>query len=274
MPVRADTVFCLLLATFLALPAPSRAQVGIPREGDRPSVQLEVAKPFFPDDMFGFSQEGFGPLTSILDATLAVPLGEGPVLFGRLGFAHATLSDQPSSSVLSNPRVGVAFGGQGRTSAELHVDLPLARELGDDDYATGVAIIADFEHFERWTPDLWAVGASVTPERVLEGGSVIGGRGGATLAIPEEGDSELLGLYAIYARLPAGSARIGGEISGLAIVSEADLNFAERTTFFLTVTGALPESALAPELYIRLPLDDDVSEALDLVAGVRVRFGG
>jgi hypothetical protein len=231
-------------------------------------------KPFFDTD--GFFGDGFGFTTSILDATVVVPFSPGPALFVRMGLAHATIEGAPSSSTLSNPRLGVLFGEEGATNGELHVDLPLGSEFGDDDYATGMAFLTDFERIERFLPDAWSAGGSVTAESITESDTRFGGRLGANVWVPTEdgADAEVIGLFGGFVRVPARSARIGAELSGLVIVSESGLSLGERMTSHLTLSGALPSVAASPEVYVRLPLDDDVSEALKFVLGLRARVGG
>lgn len=253
----------------LLVPAGLEAQTGLYADAATPAVQIEVAKAFFEGDAFGFA-------SSVLDATVLVPMRAGSTLFARWGVSYATADALPSSTTTSNLRLGMIFGEPGVTSGELHVDLPIASEYGDDDYATGFAIFTDYERFERFLADAWSVGGSVAPQRELPSGAIVGGRLGATLLMPTEDgpDSELFVLPGAFATLPAGSARIGAELSASVIMSEEGLSFAQRSIFLGTLSVALPNASAAPELYLRLPLDDDLGEVIDFVLGVRVRFGG
>ena len=271
MLTRSRTSMVAALLGALALPSVVAAQDTLLPGGDGPWVQLELAKPFFDDgDEVGF-------ITSILDATVVVPTG-GPTLFAGLGLSHATLestfSGSTSSTTLSNPRIGALFGSAGGMHAEVHADLPLAKEFGDDDFATGVAVLTHYERAEQFLPDSWSLGASLARESGTEG-NVFGGRVGAAFYMPTDdfNDEELFTNYALFASIPAGSARVGAEVSGRAILSEDDADLGERTTFFLTLTGALPNAGVEPELYARLPLDDDFKDVFDVILGVRVRLG-
>lgn len=253
---------------FLVTVGGARAQAGRYPEVEAPAVQIEFAKPFF-------EGEGIGFATSVLEATLLAPLG-GNTLFAAWGVSYGTIDGASSSTTTSNLRVGAAFGEAGATRGELHVDLPVASEHGDDDFATGFGIVTDYERLERFVPDAWAIGGSIAPHRSLTSGAVIGGRLGATLMIPTEDgpDSELLLLPAAFATLPAGTARIGAELSASIIASEEGLSLGERSILQTTLWVGLPSASLAPDFYLRIPLDDDLGEILDFVLGVRVLLGG
>jgi hypothetical protein len=270
MPRRAIRFIPVLwLAT--AIPSAVDAQHRLPIGGDRPSVQLELSKPFFEGD------DGFGFATAMLDASVAIPLRGRTTLFGMLGITHATIEDVDASTLIANPRIGLLVGGEGPSYGEIHVDLPLATVIGDDDYAAGVAFASDPERLTRYSEDVWSVGGSFAPVSELESGATLGGRFGADLWIPteSENDTEVIGTYAGFARSPLGAAFIEAEVSGFAILSEGDLSFGERTFFLGTITAGFPESALAPELFLRLPIDDDAdSLGVNATLGVRLRFGG
>lgn len=265
-------VLTLAVAAALTLPASSLAQLG-PAIGDGPSLRLEVAKPFL-DDPGPFA--GTSGTTSVWNATVLYPLDAGPTLYGRLGLAHASIEGLPSSRTLSKPTLGVIFGRDGVLRAEAHVDLPLAQEFGDDDYATGVAVLADYEHSERFLTDSWSFGASVSPRTVLEYGATVGGRLGATVLIPTESgaDTELFVLYSFFASVPAGSLRWGFEVSGIADTTSDGLSASERSTFFAGVSLGFAETRFSPELFVKAPVDDDLDTSLNLVAGLRLMFGG
>lgn len=266
------TLSALVLVPWL--PARGHAQEGLPLGGERPLVQIELAKPFFEDQ--SPSGSGFGFATSILDATVVIPTG-GPILFARLGVAYATLEGTDASTTISNPRLGVLFTGEGTTHGELHVDLPFANEIGNDDYATGVAITSDIERLERFNPEAWSVGGSITPEKRLESGSILGARVGAKVWLPTEDgeDTELFAVYSSFATFALGEADLGGELSGIAILTEGDLDFGERTLFLATLSLGLPGVRGSPEVFVRLPLDEDTrTGGVDAVVGLRVHLGG
>ena len=266
-----STVTCLLAA-----PSGALGQDALPPGGDAPAFQLDLTKPFFEGSSDAFA-------TSTLDATAVVPVRGELSLFGRVAFAYARLESSTgtmlTSSALSNLRVGAVLGGPRATYGEAHVDLPFAHDFGDGDFAAEVAAVADYEHQERFYADSWSIGASVAHEREVGPGRSFGGRIGGTLWIPTgEGsgfqrDNEAWALYGAFASVLAGPTKVGATVSGLWLLTEASLDFGEATTAYLTPSISLPEARFAPELYGRIPLDDDLQN-LNLVLGVRARFGG
>ena len=110
--------------------------------------------------------------------------------------------------------------------------------------------------------------------RLASGGS-IGVRIGADAWIPtQEADKEVFARFGGFGRFPVGAALVGGELSGIGLLTEDDLDFGGRTLLFGTVTLGLPRAPGAPELYARLPVDGDTrAMPVDATVGVRVRLG-
>lgn len=251
----------LLLA---ARPPAAAGQLDNPAPVDETEVRLELAKPFLEGD-FGFS-------TAILRGRVLVPLREGTSLIVGAGIAHATFGDAPSSQTLSNPVVGLVYGDRDGFQGHVTLHLPLAREFGDDDYATGVGIVTFYQGFEEWLPDVVTLGAGGTFRRSLDSGGNVGVRVGARLMIPTgdlEGDPELFPLSGAFVELPAGEADVRLEVSGQALLTESDLSLGQRTVFGAEASVTLP-GRIGPEIFLGVPLDGGARASLDAVLGVRV----
>jgi hypothetical protein len=135
----------------------------------------------------------------------------------------------------------------------------------------------DFERQERFLPDYWSLGGAATFERAIDSGASVGARVGGAMMVPTEdasySDSESFAHYAAFVRALIGRARIGGDFSGIWIMTQPQLDFGEATTAYLTLSASLPEVPTVPEAYARIPLDDDLADPA-FVLGARVRFGG
>ncbi len=253
------------LAVGLGVALPVGAQVRAPVLGEGARVTLDLAKPYLEgSDKLGFT-------TSVLTANVTVPVQGRVWLFGSLGLAHATLPDYPSSQTTSNPRIGLLMGDADGTRGELSVTLPLSHEFGEDDYATFVALFADLEHVENYTPDLTTLNALVLPVRTLDSGARIGARIGASLGL-SEGNTDVLARYAGFGSTRAGDAELEVELSGIATVSSGEGSLSDRTLHHVTLAAGLPDTRTRPKLYLRLPLDHDASDVLSAVVGLRVSF--
>ncbi len=260
-------IFLTTLLAVFGVPGGASAQLDYPVPVDDATVRLELAKPFLEGS---FGDVGFA--TSILRARLLLPVGDNASLILGTGLTIATLEGAPSSQTLASPMVGFVVGSPEATYGHLTVELPLAQEFGDDDYATGVAILSQYEQLHAFVPDLLTISGGVTPQWDLDQGGRVGLRGGASVLIPTDdssADTEVLVRYGVFGQFPVQAIELGVEVSGLALISESDLSLGERTLIGATLTVGLPGAA-APEIFVHVPLDDDSRRGLNAVLGFRV----
>lgn len=242
---------------------PGAAQLRDPVVQDEALFELGLTKPFFEGGDLGFA-------SSVLHARAAFPMGESSTFFVEGAAAYAT-SDSETSVAIANPRVGVTFGPAEGMAGSLSATLPVATDFGDDDFAVFVGLLSDPHRFETFPPDVWSVEGLLTPRKALESGGMVGGRLGLTVVgSTDEGDTELFSRYGAWLEVPTGSARLGAELSGSGILSEGE-GFGDRTMHQVTVSVGFPESRARPELFIRVPVDDDL-DGLDLLVGLRLAF--
>jgi len=247
-----------------------RAQQELPVGGVGPYLRFELAKPLFDDGPFYGSHFA----TTAGDVNLVVPVSGALSLYGSVGYAVGEIEERGWSAAISNTRIGASLGRRGSIHGRAHVDLPLSAEISDG-YATGVARYTFFEEFERYATDSWAVGGSVTAEAEPSPGAYVGARLGGSLVLPTGGDvdKDAYGLIEIFGDAPAGDARLWFEVSGVALLTDPELDIDQATAFFATVSASLPNYALAPELYARLPIDENLGGIIRFVLGLRVHVG-
>jgi hypothetical protein len=201
------------------------------------------------------------------------PLAAGPTLFARVGLMYAAIEGLDGSVTVSNPRVGALFGSDlGGRRAEVHVDLPFASETSET-YATGIAIFSDYEEKERFLVDTWSVGGSASAEIEPGPGAFLGARAGSTVVIPNDGSTNVYALVSLYGDAPTDETRFRIEFSSLALLSESDVDFSDRTTFFASLDVTWPDARYSPTLFVRAPIDNTLDARVPLVAGARLRFG-
>jgi hypothetical protein len=258
-------VLAAALVALGAIPTHGAGQIENAPPSDGQTFALEVWKPFF--DQF---DEGF--TTSVLRGRLLYPAWEGGHLIADLSLAHGRAFGE-SSWTLSNPEVGVAFAGAGAHPAgEVTVMLPLAREFGGDDFGTGIGLLHDATRVERFIEDIWSVNGAYTPSFALDGGAVVGLRLGGAVLFPDGQDTELFARYGASVAGTSDRIRLGGEVTGTAIVSESDLSFNERTIHQMTLLLGIERDGLVPDLLIRVPLESSVRDAMPVSVGVRLTF--
>ncbi|MGE0158918.1 MAG: hypothetical protein AB7T31_05855 [Gemmatimonadales bacterium] len=247
------------------------AQRYLPIGGEGPSLQVQIVKPF-PSDDGPFAGASFS--TSGWDASVAYPLASGPTLFARMGLVYASIEGVDGSLAISSPRLGVLLGSDmGGRSAEVHVDLPTATDVGET-YATGIAIFSAYDEKERFLEDTWSVGASATAEMEPGPGAFVGARAGTSVLVPTEGSTDVYALISLFGHAPTDETRFRIEFSSLALLSGSDVDFSDRTTFFASLDITWPSVRFAPTLFVRAPIDNTLDATVPIVAGARVLFGG
>jgi hypothetical protein len=266
----------VLAAALMALaPLAAEAQLAPPVAVQRPTLQLGLARPFF-------AHEGLGISSAVLSARGSVPLrGPGGAFFVEAAIAHGSLegglpgSEQASSFSLSNARIGVVIGESERVQGLASVTLPTSKEWGEDDFASGIGLMTDLERIETFVEDVVTLEAGLqTLARSSRTGAGAGARAAVVVSAvtgDESDETEALARYGVHLDFPVSALRVRSEVSGITSLT-TEGSFGERSLHFLTVSGALPELALAPELWVRIPLDSDIREDLRASGGIRIRL--
>lgn len=258
-------IWLLLLA-----PGPAIAQRDLPLEADGLVLRLELAKPIFSVGQFQDAHLA----TTAWDVSALLPVHPAVALFGQVGITFGQIGGLAWSGATSNPRLGAAIGRDRGLSASVYTDLPLSQEMGND-FAGGVGHVTHFEDWARYGTEYWGVGGSATAEAELAPAAFAGARFDGVLLLPLDVDMEqdAFGVLTAYADAPTGAARIWIEISCFALLTQPALSFDQRTAFFGTVSLSLPTRRFAPEAYVRVPLDENVSGIISFVLGGRLHIG-
>jgi hypothetical protein len=260
------SVLAAALVAIAVIPIPVAAQIESAPPSYGQTFALELWKPFFDEFDEGFT-------TSVLRGRLLQPAWEGGYLIADLSLAHGRVFGE-SSWALSNPELGVAFAGAGGDPiGEVTVMLPLAREFGGGDFGAFVGFLHEATRFERFVEDIWSVNGVYTPTVALDGGALVGLRLGGSVLFPPDGeDTELLARYGASVAGTSDRIRMGGEVTGVAIVSERDLSFNERTIHQMTLLLGIDRDGVVPDLLIRIPLESSVRDAIPVSVGIRLTF--
>jgi hypothetical protein len=272
----------VLGAGFVLVPIAAGAQLSYPTPRSKAGVELALSKPFLKGG-------DFGAASSLLTARFTVPAGQAS-LFAEWGVSHGSagfdyyaydsyggvswVHTTESGTTTANLALGVAFGKAEGTSGSFTFSVPVAHESDTNGIGTAVAVSGDPDHPERFVPHVWSTEGAVRFARRLESGASAGIRiAGVVMGYTEAGgNTDLYSRYAAFGSVPAGPVELGAEVSGMAIITQGDLSLSERTFHQLTISAGLPHTGAAPHLFVRLPLDHDLSEVVRATAGIRVSF--
>ena len=252
----------LMAAAFL-LPTGLAAQVSRLSPSSETKVGLEVSKTFMGD-------LGFGWYTSVVRGRLLTPVGTKTHLMIDWGLSMASLSGT-SSGTLSNPEIGLVFSNEaGASTGFFSVVLPIAKAFGDDDFATLTGFLSDIETPERFVPELWSINAGLTPSVPVGPRTTLDFVAVGSAKLPDgDGDPELFARYGLGISRDTDFLRLYAELTGLAILSEGDLSFGERSIHQVSV--GIDGLTGGPGLFIRVPLDD-AFDSVDATVGITFTF--
>ena len=246
---------------------PSRAQVFQPwgAQVDR-SVSLDLLRP-------SFDGGGTSALTTINQLGFRWSVGK-IVLVAEAPFVYAKADGAPSGALLiGNPFLGVATRASSRFIGEFGVRPPIASvSTLEDALAAFVGVIGDFADFEAYGEDLLTVRATagyhfLSPQHY---GLRLAARP-ALVAPTSGGDAELFLDYGIQGGYETERASVGMVFSGRAILTESG-SIGERTVHELGLGATMTAGRLRPGALIRVPLDADLSDALNYSIGLRLEY--
>jgi hypothetical protein len=259
----AGLAFAVALCLTFALAAPASAQSPYLDRGNDRTLLLEVLKPSFEGD----DQPDFLTTTWLLGARLGVAPQTHIVL--ELPWAHYEEGDF-SASTIGNPYVGIEYGATGTGPfGEFGVRPPLAASEDDDVVASLSGIFSDVDRWEDFWPQMIPVTAAFNYRYEAPTGFRARGRLGGSLWIPEEGgDAEFFTLFGGWAGYESPMLRVAGGWSGRVLLTEEGV-FGDQTLHHqLSAAIDIGTGRVRPGAHLRLPLNSDLTDAVNLVFGI------
>jgi hypothetical protein len=267
----------LALTLFGAAPGPVAAQsLWMQRDADH-TIALEMLRPSFEDvdsDLLSGAYFLYG--RAALSPQIAL-VGELPYAshssdVTTTDFLGNEITEHFSSSTIGNPYVGMeARLGSGPVFLELGARPPLASE--DEEEAVVTGIFSDVNRFATFLPNAASIQAAVNLREITPSKIAYRVRLSPMLLIPTEGeaDPELFALYSFQIGYHGSAARIGGGMSGQALVTEDSGNLGQRTRNQLDIHADFLPGAIRPGLEVHVPLGDEAS-LVPVVVGVSVSY--
>ena len=253
-------VACLVVASAASAQTPA-APGGA--GGARPALEVGLSRPLMGGN--------YDLVSGLVDVGVRMPRWTGAGWIAQAGLAYST-AGRTRSLTVANPAVGVWAHVKG-APFELLASLPLGRELGDDDFATDMALLSDLAHRERYLPGRWGLSLAFAPHVTFRDGSVGDLRVGA-IALAAHGGSDADVRARYEAALGLGFSRAvqaGGRLAGTVRLT-GDGGFDQRTQQDLALFLRLVHVPGRPELSFRLPIDIDLQDYVTGVAGLRMTF--
>ena len=264
-----STLATALAVFLLAYPATLSAQSVWMGQRPPKSFSIEWLKPSFDGSDVGF-------LTSALFLSGRVPLADNVRLTAELPVAHVSSDsefDDASDTAIGNPYLGIELGeSTGSLWGEIGVRAPLA---SSDNEAVFVGILADFDRFEAFVPDVLSIVGQATLASRSTSGFSVRLRGGSSVLINTDKEAfedggELYLAYSGQGWYAAGPVQIGAGVTGRMLVTEDDLSLGERSIHQGGLSLIATLGKVQPGIYVKVPLDEDLKDSLNFVAGLNL----
>ena len=264
---RSVVVPAAIFLSLLMVRIPAAAQELWPVPSDRATLLLEWQRP-------SISGADLSTFSGMLRAGVTVPISPTTRFVAVLPYTSASFEEFESdnSTAFGNPYVGVETGAVGApVTAQLGVYLPLASEDAFEPAALG--FIGDFDHAEAYLPNVLTPRGGVQYRKLAPSGFVWGVRGGLAGWVPTEGgDAELVGDYGFMAGVDRAPVRLTASFSGRIIATAEEADLGEKTFHQLAFEATYLGQGAEPYLFIRVPLDDGLSESFEHTLGLGVRI--
>lgn len=249
------------------LNAPVSAQsIWLPH-GENHTVGIEFLKPDFDGD----ANVDF--FTGALFLTGKLRVSEKLFFVAELPIVRRGFDEEfgffESETAVGNPYIGLETRGE-TSFIEFGLRPPL---MSDDDFIAASAAIADFDRLEAFDPDFFTIAAKVNYRKKSASDLVTRLRLGPTFLIytNDTGDDlELLLDYSAQVGYEGGQVHVIGGLTGRFLASSDDGNIGERTVHQLGVAANLALNNVRPGIHLRLPIDDDLNNIIDLVFGLHL----
>jgi hypothetical protein len=174
--------------------------------------------------------------------------------------------------LVGNPFLGVGFTSPAGLRAEVGVRAPLVGSNAPINSALTGALV-NIERLEAYVPETWSITADLSLEKHIDPSVRVELGGGPMVAFPKGG-----GTKPMYMNYRAG---LGYDVSPVRVMAffsgrwytNSSGNFGQATVHQLSFAGTYLASRVRPTLYVRVPLDQDLSDFLSLIIGAGVSVG-
>ncbi len=242
-----------------------------PRAEEKAKIGLRFMHPNFS------RASGLSTFSGAYDLHVNVPISARFNFVGSVPFNAFSIEDFNSESAIGDIYLGLqtrgASSSQG-SSASFGVFLPTASE--EKIFPAVFGLNTNFHEFQRVLPDVLTIYTNLAYQHRETNGPMFGLEIGPQLLIPTENgsDVEMFAHYGVSGGFQFTNVALFAELLGIAIITESaeDLDFGDRFTHSIDFGAQLTGYSVRPGVFYMIPLDEDFSEDLDGVLGIKVDF--
>lgn len=278
MPAQRATLVIACALMMRLVDAADAQSLWIPRDRDR-SITIAAVRP-----SLEVVDENFSPVVTL---TARLPLGARIGCVAELSYAHLATGEDfmvPVSGVpgtaFGNPYLGLEWHpSESPLFAELGVRAPV---MGDGEPGAGfLGQRSNVMFLEAFQPKMVSIQTAINLREVTASHMAYRLRLSPTVAIPTQRtlpysflprETELFAIYSWQIGYEGALARVGGALSGRALLTEDNGNLGQRTQNQIEFHADFGSGAIRPGFDLRLPLGLFDAGAVPLVWGVNLSW--
>jgi hypothetical protein len=257
-------IICTVLVAFSLL----SAQPLWLERSHKKTIDLEILKP----DFEGEDNTTFA--TTCWFLTGQFPVSDKVRIIGEIPFSYykseSEYFEREGENAFGNPYLGIELSGEDSPIfGEIGLRLPLTPDEGSSALYSGA--IAEFvDRSEAFARDILPIYAIFNYIKVEPKGFMFRFRGGpvAWFATGDRNDTEWFLLYSAQGGYQSQKYNFFAGLSGRWFLSLEDAEFSERTFHQFGISANVILGTFKPGILLKLPLDDDMRQILDLVFGI------
>lgn len=175
-----------------------------------------------------------------------------------------------SETDIGNPYIGIKLQESESVDLDFGIRLPLA---ADDGVGLLTGILIENYRIGAFAPETFSVVGALHYRYANDSGLIIRVGGGPEYISQKDVDGELFLEYYGQLMYGTGDVTFGGGLVSRMIITQEDLNLEERSLSSFGLSATYEGDGFRPGLYLQLPLDDDINDALDFIIGLNLSFG-
>jgi hypothetical protein len=228
-------------------------------------IGVEFLKPFF-SDSDGIS---FFSTTQTISGRFRV--SDKAILVTELPFSSFRIDSGDSEFALGNPYLGLIVNNSKKSYfLEAGLRVPLA---SDDKFGSFlVGLYSDYDRLEAYRPDMVSIIIKNNYLKRNDSGFILRLVGGLSFWVPTDdgGETEVLFDYGGHAGYDGTKIQVFGGFTGRLVITEADLNFSERTIHQFGVFARYKSKNVHPGLLFKIPLDSILNDNVNIIMGLNL----
>jgi len=266
MSIKRFRHFILLLVVIFGSLSPSTVQSqNIWLSDTANSISIEILKPQIKELDFSF-------LSTAIFLSGRHRIKSNITINWELPLANAKIDEpffEESEFILGNIFVGFAIDIPNKPSW-LELGLHFPTSPNDKPLAFSVGLFSDFHRLESFLTDYLILPIIFNTYKRNETNFFYRFRVGADIWINtgDNDESELLFDYGGQIGFETTKYNVKLGITGLAILTESDLDFSERTTHLLGLSANINLGKVIPGISLKVPIDDDLNDVIDATIGL------